>query len=936
MTGIGNIVASFQLNIDNFTANLKKAEEQIKKVEDNFSGYDAIGSKFTNIGTKLTAGLTVPLAGAAVGATKLASDFEAKLSQVQATAGATAEDMEMLKQKSLEMGASTSFSAGESADAMNYMAMAGWDASQMVSGISGIMDLAAASGEDLAMVSNIVTDSMTAFGLSAKDSGDFANVLAAAAASANTDVAMLGESFKYVAPVAGALGYNVEDTSLALGLMSNAGIKAGQAGTTLRAALTRMVDPTKEVAALMDEYGLSLTNSDGSMKTLNEVMGDLRSSFGGLSEAEQTQAATSLFGQEAMSGMLAVINAGEDDFNKLNTAIYNSDGVAASMADTMQDNFKGSVEALGGAVETLAIQIGDVLIPFIRQAADTVSGWVEKFTGLSEGSKKVIVVIGLLAASIGPLNLAIGLAIKSFGSMQSNLSILRKGFTKLKDSQKLAAVQTKIMTAAQTALNTVMSLSPTTWIIIGIVALIAVFVLLWKKCEGFREFWINLWDVVKQTASDVWEWLKTVFVNAWDDMKTGWVAFKQGFIDLWNSVKDWFINMWDALKDKIGQGIDAIVGLWTGLYEAIARIWDSVKIYFEAWWNIVKTVFGGALLLLIDLLTGDFTKMKEDIAKIWNTIKENFQVLWDGIQLIFVTVVNAIKNFLVGTWEAITNTIKTVWTNIKNFFSQLWTDITTGIVNMWTSVWKFFGNLWTNIKNGVVNAWEFMKTSIKTKSTEAVNWVVTTFNSLVNWLRNLPSNLRTIGSNMFTKMREGISSTIGNIRTTIVNGVNYAVQFLKDLPGQAITWGKHMIEGFIDGMFSKLYALRDGAKNIASNIRDFLGFSIPKKGPLHVYMDWMPHMIQGMTASLKNESPLLYNAANDVAGNLSASMSASPTIAPQVADTSSSFAIAELTSTLKEFMATVGTPTAVFNIDGRQFATATAGDISKALAERMR
>lgn len=296
---------------------------------------------------------------AAIGgfALKVGTSFQSTMSEVQAVSGATADQMQLLSDKAKEMGQKTVFSATQAGEAFSYMAMAGWKTEDMLSGIEGIMDLAAAAGEDLATTSDIVTDALTAFGMSAAQSGEFADILAAASSNANTNVAMLGESFKYVAPVAGSLGYSAADTSIALGLMASAGIKAGQAGTALRAALARMVKPTSDAASMMDDYGISLTNSDGTMKSLMDVVDNLRTSMGGLSEAEQSQAAAAIFGQEAMSGMLAIINASEDDYKKLTDAIYESEGAAKKMADIRMDNLSGQMELLKAAAEGFGLVV---------------------------------------------------------------------------------------------------------------------------------------------------------------------------------------------------------------------------------------------------------------------------------------------------------------------------------------------------------------------------------------------------------------------------------------------------------------------------------------------------------------------------------------------------------------------------------------------------
>lgn len=314
---------------------------------------------------------------AAVG---VGAGFEEGMSKVSAISGATGDELAQLTEKAKQMGADTKFSATEASQAFQYMAMAGWKTGDMLNGIGGIMDLAAASGEDLASVSDIVTDAITAFGLSASDSGHFADVLASASSNANTNVSMLGESFKYVAPVAGAMNYSVEDVSTALGLMANASVKGSMAGTSLKTALANMASPTDAMAEVMDKYGISLTNADGSMKTLGEVIGNLRSSLGGLDEATQTATASTLFGKDAMAGMLAIVNASPADYQKLTDAIYNADGTAKNMADTMQDNFKGSVEQLGGSLETLGIQFYEYVQDPLKDVANSARESVDRIS----------------------------------------------------------------------------------------------------------------------------------------------------------------------------------------------------------------------------------------------------------------------------------------------------------------------------------------------------------------------------------------------------------------------------------------------------------------------------------------------------------------------------------------------------------------------------
>ena len=316
----------------------------------------------------------IPLsAGAAVGSSvKTFAGFESQMSHVKAISGATQAQFDQLTAKAKEMGAVTKFTAQEAGEAFGYMAMAGWKPQQMLGGISGIMNLAAASGEDLGTTSDIVTDALTAFGLKAADAGHFSDVLAQASSNANTDVGMMGESFKYAAPVAGALGYSIEDTSLALGLMANASIKGSMAGTALKTSLANMASPTKAMAAAMDQYKISLTDSEGNMKSMRGVMENLRESLGSLSETEQTAAASTIFGKEAMAGMLAIINASQSDWNKLAEAVDNADGASQRMADTMLDNLSGKFTLFQSALDGVKISLGERVSPYLVKAL----GWI--------------------------------------------------------------------------------------------------------------------------------------------------------------------------------------------------------------------------------------------------------------------------------------------------------------------------------------------------------------------------------------------------------------------------------------------------------------------------------------------------------------------------------------------------------------------------------
>lgn len=465
-----------QREIAETEAKLKSLEEQANQSATALQSIAAKGEKLQTLGNNI-AGVgqrLLPVTGVVVGlgtaAVKTAADFDSAMSQVAAVSGATGDELDALRDKAREMGAKTKFSASEAAEAMNYMAMAGWSTEQMLSGIEGVMNLAAASGEDLATTSDIVTDALTAFGLSAADSGHFADVLAAASSNANTNVSMMGETFKYCAPIAGALGFSVEDTAEAIGLMANAGIKGSQAGTALRTIMNNLTGDIQLSGQALGDVTIQTTNADGSMRDLSDILADCLGAFSQLTESEQAQAAEALVGKNAMSGFLALMNAGEADINKLSSAIENCDGTAEGMANTMQDNLAGQLQILKSQLEELAISFGELLMPAIR----TIVGWIQKFVdwlnSMDEGTRKVIVTIALVAAAVGPVLIIVGKVISAIGTIMTIVP-------------KLAG----IINAAKgvfAAFNAVCAANPYVIIIAAIVALVAAFIYLWNNCKS--------------------------------------------------------------------------------------------------------------------------------------------------------------------------------------------------------------------------------------------------------------------------------------------------------------------------------------------------------------------------------------------------------------------------------------------------------------------
>ena len=440
MINAGTITAWLTLDTNRFNAGMESANSQLKAwKDDNLSlgeKIKGVGGALTTIGGTLTRNVTLPLVGAGAAALTVAANFDEGMSKVQAISGATGEDLEKLRNKAREMGSKTKFSATEAADAMSYMAMAGWKTGEMLDGIEGIMNLAAASGEDLATTSDIVTDALTAFGLKAKDSAHFSDILAAASSNANTNVSLMGETFKYVAPVAGALGISAEDTAEAVGLMANAGIKGSQAGTSLRSILTRLATDagasSKSLGALgvlTEELGVEFYDANGKVRDFGDILKDARKQWKSLSEEDASRFAKKIAGEEGISAWLSMMNAAPEDIAKLSGAISNCDGAAEKMAATMQNNLKGQLTVLKSQAEELAIGFGTELMPVAQDLVGVASSAVQAFSGLDDGAKKFIVYAGLAAAAAGPLTTGIGSVVTAGGKLVSTVGTMATAFS---------------------------------------------------------------------------------------------------------------------------------------------------------------------------------------------------------------------------------------------------------------------------------------------------------------------------------------------------------------------------------------------------------------------------------------------------------------------------------------------------------------------------
>ena len=674
---------------------------------------------------------------------------------------------------------------------MNYMAMAGWKTEDMLGGIEGVMNLAAASGEDLATTSDIVTDALTAFGLSAKDSGHFADILAAASSNANTNVSMMGETFKYCAPIAGALGFSAEDTAEAIGLMANAGIKSSQAGTALRTIMNNLAGDVKISGKAIGDVTIATTNADGSMRDLSDILADCRSAFGNLTESEKAQAAESLVGKNAMSGFLALMNAGEGDIEKLSSAIDNCDGSAEKMAMTMQDNLAGQLTILKSQLQELAISFGDILMPAIRSIVSKLQGFVDKLNGMDEGTKRTIVTIALLVASIGPLLIIIGTTISKIGVAMQGFVKLANGVSKLK-----VAIQggTGVLGKLGAALGGVSA--PVLAVVAVIAVLVAAFVHLWRTNEGFRDAIIGTWNRIKDTISD----------------------FCQGIVDRLNALGFQFTDIVDVLKT-----------VWDGFCQILAPIFEGV---FNHIANILSTVTGvitGILDVFIGIFTGNWSQA-------WTGVKEIFSSIWNGISSFFTNILNVIKGVADVVLGWFGTSWNEVWTNIKTFFEGIWN----GIVSFFTGIWETIKNIvqtgimligsileaavdiitlpfrfiWENCKEIIIAVWD----AIKSKVTTVINAVASVISTVMNAIKTVFTTVWNAIKTVVTTVVNAIKSVV----TTVFNAIKSTATTVWNAVKTAVTTPVNAIKSTVTSVFnsvkSTVTSIFNGIKSTATSV----------------------------------------------------------------------------------------------------------------------
>ncbi len=803
------------------------------------SSIGEIAQKGLKATSDILKGSMTAIAGLGGAAIKIGSDFESGMSKVAAISGASGQELEKLTEKAKEMGSTTKFSATESAAAFEYMAMAGWKTEDMLNGIEGIMSLAAASGEDLATTSDIVTDALTAFGMKASDAGHFSDVLAQASSNANTNVGMMGETFKYVAPVAGALGYTAEDTALAIGLMANAGIKGSSAGTA--SMMSRLTKPTKEVQSAMNRLGISLTDDNGKMKSLNEVMTDLRNGFNGLSEAEAAELASSLAGQEAMSGLLAIVNASDDDFKKLERSIYNCDGAAARMAETMSDNLQGQITILKSGVEGLAISLYENMqapcMEIVKTAQEMIQELQESFN--DGGLDSLVTTFGSILSRI----------VESVANAAPDLinaatSLVSSFCDSLKSSPSIGDAASSLITALVTGF---FSCADDIWT--------TAIVLAGKMADGLAEGAPQIAQAAAQCAGDIVEciidWAPD-FIDAGKRIIEGIIqgiseefpslgAFLSGLFEGFTSTLEPILSgvvsiaegifgalseadpaTLEALGKAIGTIAAAMVTMHTakaaaanikGVVTAINSLSGGIKAAIGVVPKLVEgfQLLSGGAGTFSEVLALEFPKLAGIISKIgsvFSTVKSVIASIGStvgGVAAVIGGAIMAITNFfdmLKNGFSWLKEILMVIGIAIAAVGAvilgapALVAAVVAGIVaavaslvvvikDHWTQIVDFFKNLGSAIA-------DFFK-SIPGTVKNLVDQVVTFFSELPGristWLTDTISKVKAWGAEMLASAIETASNFINNIITFICELPNKIAYWLGYAIGTVIKWG---------------------------------------------------------------------------------------------------------------------------------------------------
>ncbi|HBE8721290.1 phage tail tape measure protein [Clostridioides difficile] len=810
---------------------LKKLETQANQSATAMQKIAASGEKLKTTGDNIASAgqkmlpVTAAVTGLGTAAVTTAASFESSMSQVQATMGITKDSMsnvdgqsvntmKTLSELAKKMGSETAFSASECAQALNYLALAGYDTQEMCDTLPTVLNLAAAGDIELASASDMVTDAMSALGMETSEADTMVDQMAKTASSTNTSVAQLGEGILTIGATAKSIKGGTAELNTALGILANNGIKGAEGGTHLRNIILSLQNPTDAAAKQMTALGVSVYDSQGNMRSLNDILGDLNTSMEGMTSAEKSNIISTIFNKTDLSSVNALLANTGETWDSLQSSITNSAGAAGQMADTQLDNLQGQLTILKSALEGLAISFGELLMPAIKNIVGAVQKFVDWLNSMDEGTKKVIVTIALVVAAVGPVLIIIGKIISAVGTIMTVVP-------------KLAGV-INVVKGAFAALNTTMLANPIFLIIAAIAALVAAFIYLWNNCDGFRQFWINLWEGIKSVVSTVVEAIKNFFIGVIDFVKNNW----QGLLLL---LVNPFAGAFKLLYDNCEGFRNFIDGFLENVKNIISTAMETIKTVITTIWNAIKTAIDTVLTAIQTAFTTAWNAIKTAITTVVNAIKTVITTVWTAIQTTITTIVNAISTFLTTAWTAIQTTVTTIINAIKTVITTVWNAIKTTVSTVVNAIKTTISTVWNGIKN--------------------------TITSIVN-------GIKTTVSNVFNNILSGIKTTVGNIASSIKSGFQTAISYITSLPSKALQWGKDIIMGIVNGIKSCISAVGDAVKSVADKITSFLHFSVPDEGPLTEYESWMPDFMQGLAKGINDSRSLIEKAVSGVASDM--------------------------------------------------------------------
>lgn len=793
-------------DLKNLETQANQSATAMQKIAATGESLKTTGDNISNAGKKI---LPVTAAVTAMGGASIqtAANFESSMSQVQATMGVTKESMTTLDGQSVntmdalsklaqEMGASTAFSATECAEALNYLALAGYDTQQMADTLPTVLNLAAAGGIDLASASDMVTDAMSALGMEVSDADVMVDQMAKTASTTNTSVAQLGEGILTIGATAKSVKGGTAELNTALGILANNGIKGAEGGTHLRNIILSLQNPTDKAADAMESLGVQVYDSQGNMRSMNDILGDLNTSMDGMTSAEKDNIISKIFNKTDLAAANALLANTGKSWDNLQSSIANSGGAAQQMADTQLDNLQGQLTLLKSALEGLAISFGQLLMPAIKSIVGVLQKVVDWLNSLDEGTKKVIVTVALVAGALGPVLIIVGKVISAVGTIMTVIP-------------KLSGAITAVKTAFA-ALNTTMLANPIFLIIAAITALVAAFIYLWNTNEDFRQFWIDLWENVKQVAITVWNAIKAFFQAVWDAIKvifeTVFGVIKTLVTTYFNLYKTIIETVFNVIKTVITTILDAIKGVFTTIFNVIKTI---VTTYF----NIYKTIIQTVLTVIQTVITTVWNTIKTVITTVMNAIKTIFTTVWNAIKTIIQAVVSGIKGLITGDFTAVKNSITTIMNTIKSTISTIWNTIKSTV----STVLNAIKGAVTSVFNGIVNA-------VKGAMTNVLNAVKNGFSNVKSHITGLASQAFTWGKDLVMGIVNGIKSCIGAVGDAVKSVANKIKSFLHfSVPDEGPltdyeSWMPDFMSGLAKGIEQNKDMVAKAVKGVASDM----------------------------------------------------------------------------------------------------------------------